>query len=43
MIGLITAIGSGFIVGKTGPNVHLASTIANQLMRFKWFKNIKDN
>ncbi|OQS01441.1 Chloride Channel (ClC) Family [Achlya hypogyna] len=40
-LGLTCALGSGLSIGKEGPFVHLSCIIANQLLRFSWFRDIK--
>ena len=41
IIGLILLLGSGLIVGKEGPFVHLACIMANQLLQLRVFERIR--
>jgi len=43
IVGLTCAIGSGIVVGKLGPFVHIASIIANQLFSLPLFNRIRQS
>jgi len=40
-LGITLALGSGIIVGKEGPFIHLTAIIANQLVRLPYFEAIR--
>ena len=41
--GLAAALAGGLSIGREGPTVHIASTVANQLCRLRIFRKIRDS
>lgn len=40
-VGLMVLIGSGFVIGKAAPFVHVSCMVCNQLSKFQIFRRIR--
>uniref|UniRef100_A0A7S2RGL4 Chloride channel protein n=1 Tax=Mucochytrium quahogii TaxID=96639 RepID=A0A7S2RGL4_9STRA len=43
VVGLLLALGSGMVIGKEGPFVHISCIIANQMLRIPIFREIQSS